>query len=98
MPISAGAHPGPDGRIEVLKFADGTAAGRTDDAFSGRPIFDPKHLRTHELQYGTIRAQALTPRESSASIDQVPRRSTDTHQCLTPCPRLEAGQGVSASG
>ncbi|MFD6193800.1 helix-turn-helix domain-containing protein [Streptomyces sp. NPDC060275] len=71
MPISAGAHPGLDGRIEVLKFADGTAAGRSDGAFSGRPTFDPKHLRILELRYGTIRAQALTPRESLAFIEQV---------------------------
>ena len=71
MPISAGAHPGLDGRIEVLKFMDGTAAGRSDGAFSGRPTFDPKQLRILELRYGTIRAQALTPRESLAFIEQV---------------------------
>lgn len=71
MPISAGAHPGLDGRIEVLKFADGTAAGRSDGAFSGRPAFAPKRLRILELRYGTIRAQALTPRESPAFIEQV---------------------------
>ncbi|MGW5086760.1 helix-turn-helix domain-containing protein [Streptomyces coelicoflavus] len=71
MPTSAGAHPGLDGRIEVLKFADGTAAGRSDGAFGGRPTFDPKHLRILELRYGTIRAQALTPRESPAFIEQL---------------------------
>ncbi|MFI2374973.1 helix-turn-helix domain-containing protein [Streptomyces sp. NPDC018964] len=71
MPTSAGAHPGLDGRIEVLKFADGTAAGRSDGAFGGRPTFDPKQLRILELRYGTIRAQALTPRESLAFIEQV---------------------------
>ncbi len=71
MPISAGAHPGLDGRIEVLKFADGTAAGRSDGAFGGRPTFHPKQLRILELRYGAIRAQALTPRESLAFIEQV---------------------------
>lgn len=71
MPTSAGAHPGLDGRIEVLKFADGAAAGRSDGAFSGRPTFDPKHLRILELRYGTIRAQALAPRESLAFIERV---------------------------
>lgn len=71
MPTSAGAHPGLDGRIEVLKFADGTAAGRSDGAFNGRPTADPKQLRILELRYGTIRAQALTPRESLAFIEQV---------------------------
>ncbi|AZM60577.1 MULTISPECIES: helix-turn-helix domain-containing protein [unclassified Streptomyces] len=71
MPISAGAHPGLDGRIEVLKFADGTAAGRSDGAFGGRPTFHPRQLRILELRYGAIRAQALTPRESLAFIEQV---------------------------
>ncbi|MEU0191274.1 helix-turn-helix transcriptional regulator [Streptomyces afghaniensis] len=71
MPLSSEAHPGLDGRIEVLKFADGTAVGRSDGAFSGRPTSDPKHLRILELRYGTIRAQALTPGESLAFIEQV---------------------------
>ncbi|MCK8435882.1 helix-turn-helix domain-containing protein [Streptomyces sp. D2-8] len=71
MRLSSGAHPGLDGRIEVLKFADGTAVGRSDGAFSGRPTADPKHLRILELRYGTIRAQALTPGESLAFIEQV---------------------------
>ncbi|MEV5548868.1 helix-turn-helix transcriptional regulator [Streptomyces sp. NPDC052309] len=70
MPTSTGAHPGLDGRIEVLKFADGTAVGRSDSAFNGRPTSDPKQLRILELRYGTIRAQALTPRESLAFIEQ----------------------------
>ncbi|MBB6421706.1 helix-turn-helix domain-containing protein [Streptomyces massasporeus] len=71
MRMSSGAHPGLDGRIEVLKFADGAVVGRSDGAFSGRPTSDPKHLRILELRYGTIRAQALTPGESLAFIEQV---------------------------
>ncbi|MBV1947709.1 helix-turn-helix transcriptional regulator [Streptomyces sp. BV129] len=65
------AHPGLDGRIELLKFADGTAMGRSDGAFNGRPTLDPKQLRILELRYGTIRAQALSPRESLAFIEQL---------------------------
>jgi transcriptional regulator with XRE-family HTH domain len=71
MPTNADAHPGLDGRIELLKFPDGTAVGRSDGAFNGRPITDPKHLRIVELRYGTIRAQALSPRESLAFIEQL---------------------------
>ncbi|MCO4698571.1 hypothetical protein LRR80_04654 [Streptomyces sp. RO-S4] len=55
--------------LEVLKFADGTAAGRSDGAFNGRPTFAPKQLRILELRYGTIRALALTPRESLDLIE-----------------------------
>ncbi|CAM5336638.1 hypothetical protein STENM327S_01435 [Streptomyces tendae] len=59
MPLHRETHPGLDGKIELLKFEDGTAVGRSDGAFNGRPIHDPRHLRILELRYGTIRAQAL---------------------------------------
>ncbi|MER7954767.1 helix-turn-helix transcriptional regulator [Streptomyces sp. NPDC096030] len=71
MPTRCDVHPGLDGRIEVLKFEDGTAVGRSDGAFNGRPISDPKQLRILELRYGTIRAQALPPRESLAFIEHL---------------------------
>ncbi|WP_345039081.1 helix-turn-helix transcriptional regulator [Streptomyces sannanensis] len=64
-------HPGTGGRIQVLKFGDGSAVGRTDDEYGGRPVSDPKQLRVLELRYGIIRAQALTPGESLAFIEQV---------------------------
>ncbi|MER5403334.1 helix-turn-helix transcriptional regulator [Streptomyces sp. NPDC002769] len=71
MPTNTDPHPGLDGRIELLKFPDGTATGRSDGAFNGRPITDPKQLRILELRYGTIRAQALPPRESLVLIEQL---------------------------
>ncbi|MFF9283634.1 helix-turn-helix domain-containing protein [Streptomyces griseosporeus] len=71
MPTHSDAHPGVDGKIELLKFRDGTAVGRSDGAFNGRPITDPRQLRILELRYGTIRAQALSPRESLAFVEQL---------------------------
>ncbi|MFD6314435.1 helix-turn-helix domain-containing protein [Streptomyces nigra] len=71
MPTHRETHPGLDGKIELLKFEDGMAVGRSDGAFSGRPISDPRHLRILELRYGTIRAQALPPGESLAFIEQL---------------------------
>ncbi|SDD97741.1 helix-turn-helix domain-containing protein [Streptomyces prasinopilosus] len=71
MPMRCEVHPGLDGRIELLKFEDGTAMGRADGAFNGRPTSDPRQLRILELRYGTIRAQALPPRESLAFIEQL---------------------------
>ncbi|MGW4198946.1 helix-turn-helix domain-containing protein [Streptomyces sp. NPDC005004] len=71
MRTNTEAHPGLDGRIELLKFEDGSAMGRSDGAFNGRPTLDPKQLRILELRYGTIRAQALSPRESLAFIEQL---------------------------
>ncbi|MFD5495089.1 helix-turn-helix domain-containing protein [Streptomyces sp. NPDC001812] len=71
MPLNCETHSGMDGKIELLKFADGSAVGRSDGAFNGRPTSEPKHLRVLELRYGTIRAQALSPRESLAFVGQL---------------------------
>ncbi|MET8577688.1 helix-turn-helix transcriptional regulator [Streptomyces sp. NPDC005012] len=71
MPTRVEVHSGLDGRIELLKFADGTAVARSDGAFNGRPVADPKQLHILELRYGTIRAQALPPWESLAFIEQL---------------------------
>ncbi len=71
MPTHREVHSGLDGRIELLKFADGTAVGRSEGAFNGRTVSDPKQIRVLELQYGTIRAQALPPGESLALVEQL---------------------------
>ncbi|MFF3381000.1 helix-turn-helix domain-containing protein [Streptomyces sp. NPDC002680] len=71
MPTESDAHPGVDGKIELLRFADGTAVGRSDGAFNGRPTMEPKDLRILELRYSTIRAEALTSGESLAFIEQL---------------------------
>ncbi|MET9147603.1 helix-turn-helix domain-containing protein [Streptomyces sp. NPDC003703] len=71
MPMNREEHAGLAGGIEVLKFADGTAVGRSPAVANGRPVSDLKQLRILELRYGIIRAQALTPRESMAFIEQL---------------------------
>ncbi|MFC7792991.1 helix-turn-helix domain-containing protein [Streptomyces cinereoruber] len=71
MPTRCEVHSGLDGRIEMLKFEDGTAVARSDGAFNGRAVSDLKQLRILELRYGTIRAQALPPQESLALIEQL---------------------------
>ncbi|MDK0521529.1 helix-turn-helix transcriptional regulator [Streptomyces sp. ML-6] len=71
LPTLCEEHPGTGGLIEVLRFPDGTAVGRSEGAFSGRPVSDPKQVRILEMRYGMIRAQALTPRESLAFIEKL---------------------------
>ncbi|GAA2978791.1 helix-turn-helix transcriptional regulator [Streptomyces drozdowiczii] len=71
MPTCREEHAGMDGVIEILKFADGTAVGRSDGAFAGRPVAEPRQIRILDLRCGMIRAQALTPRESRAYIERV---------------------------
>ncbi|WP_309032009.1 helix-turn-helix domain-containing protein [Streptomyces alfalfae] len=70
MPTMHSGHPGMSGLIEMLKFGDGTAVGRSDGAFNARPVSDLRQLRILELRYGIIRAQALTPGESLAFIER----------------------------
>ncbi|MCC0096656.1 helix-turn-helix domain-containing protein [Streptomyces flavotricini] len=71
MPTNCDDHAGMEGLIQVLKFADGSAVGRGEGIFNGRPVSDPKQLRILELQYGMIRAQALSPRESRAFVEKL---------------------------
>jgi transcriptional regulator with XRE-family HTH domain len=71
MPTAHVDHPGAIGRIELLKFGDGTAAGRSDGDFNGQPVSDLKRLRILELRYGIIRSTALTPAESRQYIEQL---------------------------
>ncbi|WP_031072115.1 helix-turn-helix domain-containing protein [Streptomyces sp. NRRL S-118] len=71
MPMSREEHAGLAGGIEVLKFGDGSAVGRSPAVANGRPVTERKQLHILELRYGIIRAQALTPRESTAFIEQL---------------------------
>ncbi|KJY46961.1 DNA-binding protein [Streptomyces sp. NRRL S-444] len=71
MPTICADHAGMGGRIQVLKFGDGTAVGRSDGVFNGRPVSEHKQLQILELRYGMIRAQALSPRESRAFIEKL---------------------------
>ncbi|MGV9967749.1 helix-turn-helix domain-containing protein [Streptomyces olivaceus] len=71
MPMDHVEHAGLAGGIEVLKFEDGSLVGRSPAVANGRPISEPRQLRILELRYGIIRAQALTPRESTSFIEQL---------------------------
>ncbi|MEV4865850.1 helix-turn-helix domain-containing protein [Streptomyces ossamyceticus] len=71
MPMAREEHAGAEGGIEVLKFEDGSAVGRSPGVANGRPVSEPRQLRILELRYGIIRAQALPPRESLAFIEQL---------------------------
>ncbi|MEW2066070.1 helix-turn-helix transcriptional regulator [Streptomyces sp. NPDC007346] len=71
MPMDREEHAGIDGGIQLLKFKDGTAVGRSDGAFGGRPVSDPQQIRILECRTSMVRAQALNPWESRAFIEQV---------------------------
>ncbi|MEW5355267.1 helix-turn-helix domain-containing protein [Streptomyces sp. 16-176A] len=71
LPLELEGHAGMDGGIEVLKFHDGSAIGRSPAVANGRPVSDLRQLRILELRYGIIRTQALTPRESAVVIKKL---------------------------
>ncbi|MFE3721110.1 helix-turn-helix domain-containing protein [Streptomyces cyaneofuscatus] len=71
MPMDREEHAGIDGGIQLLKFKDGTAVGRSDGVFGGRPVSDPKQIWILESRTSMVRAQALNPWESRAFIEQV---------------------------
>lgn len=71
MPMDREEHAGVAGGIEVLKFENGSAVGRSPAVANGRPVSEPRQLRILELRYGIIRAQALTPRESTTFIEKL---------------------------
>ncbi|WP_075734516.1 helix-turn-helix domain-containing protein [Streptomyces acidiscabies] len=70
LPTACWNHPGNGGRIQILKFADGSAIGRQEDG-DGRPVDDPKSLMILEMSYGAIRGEAHSVKESRVFIEQL---------------------------
>ncbi|MBX9424243.1 MULTISPECIES: helix-turn-helix transcriptional regulator [Streptomyces] len=68
MPMGQVEHVGLSGGIEVLKFEDGSAVGRSPAVVGGKPVTDLRRLRVLELRYGILRSQALTPHETTDAI------------------------------
>lgn len=71
MPTDRGNHSGMGGPIQVLKLNDGSVVGYSETQLTSRFVSEPAELRTLELRYGIIRAQALRPGESLDFIGKV---------------------------
>lgn len=71
LPLSREENSGLDGSFRLLRLRDGTAAGHVEVAHISRVITEPKEVQLLDIQYGIIRAQALSPRESVALIEKV---------------------------
>ncbi|MFI5676710.1 helix-turn-helix domain-containing protein [Streptomyces cellulosae] len=71
MPTDREDHAGMAGPMRLLKLRDGKTLGHTEGQLYSRVISDPKEVQILEMRYGMIRAQALSPRESSAFIEKV---------------------------
>ncbi|MEX3101310.1 MULTISPECIES: Scr1 family TA system antitoxin-like transcriptional regulator [unclassified Streptomyces] len=60
----------PYGGREVMKFADGTATGRSESLFNGRPVSKPQEISLLELRFGILRSQAHNARDSRAFVER----------------------------
>lgn len=71
LPLSREENSGLGGPFRLLKLKDGTMVGLNEVQLTNRVITDPKETTVLDMRYGTIRAQALTPRESLAFIEKM---------------------------
>ncbi|WP_431784962.1 helix-turn-helix domain-containing protein [Streptomyces chumphonensis] len=71
MPTNREDHAGLGGPMQLLKLRNGDRFGHLEVHGFARTVSSPKELQRLEIQYGIIRAQALTPRESLAFIEKI---------------------------
>jgi hypothetical protein len=71
MPTDLEDHAGLAGGFRLFKLTNGVTLGYAEVLNITRLISEPREVQYLEMQYGSIRAQALTPRESLAFIEKV---------------------------
>ncbi|MEU2717573.1 helix-turn-helix transcriptional regulator [Streptomyces sp. NPDC007205] len=71
LPLDREENSGLDGSFRFLRLKDGTTVGHIEVVHISRVIAEPKEVQLLDIQYGIIRAQALSPRESMALIEKV---------------------------
>ncbi|WP_405808675.1 helix-turn-helix transcriptional regulator [Streptomyces sp. NBC_00210] len=71
MPTDREEHAGLTGGFRIFKLRSGVTLGYAEVLHFTRLISEPREVQFLEMQYGSIRAQALTPRESLALIEKV---------------------------
>ncbi|QKV94478.1 helix-turn-helix transcriptional regulator [Streptomyces sp. NA02950] len=71
LPLSREENSGLGGSFRLLRLKDGATVGLSEVQLISRVLAEPKEAQILDIRYGTIRAQALTPRESHAFIEKV---------------------------
>ncbi|WP_340558891.1 DUF5753 domain-containing protein [Streptomyces sp. GSL17-111] len=71
MPTGQEGHAGLSGGFRLFKLRAGATLGCCEIQHVIQSITESHRVQSLEMQYGMIRAQALTPRESLAFIDKV---------------------------
>ncbi|MFE0135019.1 helix-turn-helix domain-containing protein [Streptomyces sp. NPDC059037] len=71
MPTERDDHAGLGGSFRLFKLKGGATLGYAEVQHVSRLVTTPREVQYLEMQYGSIRAQALTPRESLAFVDEL---------------------------
>ncbi|MEV6124939.1 helix-turn-helix transcriptional regulator [Streptomyces sp. NPDC052077] len=71
LPLSREENSGMDGSFRLLRLRNGSTVGHVEVQPISRIIADPKEAQLLDIRYGIIRAQALSPRESTVLIKKV---------------------------
>ncbi|MFP8944151.1 helix-turn-helix domain-containing protein [Streptomyces fenghuangensis] len=71
MPTDTVCHAGLDGPLALLETRDGKRLAYSEGQESGRFIADPKEAATLHQRYATLRAQALSPYESTGLLERI---------------------------
>lgn len=71
LPLDREENAGLGGPLSLFKLKSGTTIGHLAVQLISRVITDPRELQILDMRYGMIRAQALTPRDSRAFIEEV---------------------------
>lgn len=71
MPTDRDDHAGLEGGFRLFKLRGGPNLGYSEAHYVSRLISEPAHVQSLEMQYGTLRAQALTPRDSLAFVENL---------------------------
>ncbi|GGK14126.1 transcriptional regulator [Streptomyces camponoticapitis] len=71
LPFHAGAHAAMGGGLKLMSFSDAPPLAYLQGAGSGQLLDDPASVSQHELAYDLLGADALSPRESLALIEQL---------------------------
>ncbi|CAL9493979.1 hypothetical protein SUDANB145_03278 [Streptomyces sp. enrichment culture] len=71
LPLECEENSGVGGSFRLLKLKDGSTVGLVEAPLTNRVLSDPRDTTVLDVRYGSIRSQALTPRESLALIEKL---------------------------
>ncbi|MEU1847705.1 DUF5753 domain-containing protein [Streptomyces sp. NPDC019990] len=71
LPLDREENSGTDGSFRLLRLKDGATVAFSEAPLSSRVMTGPKETTIFDIRYGVLRAQALSPQDSSTFIGKV---------------------------